>query len=133
MADCLFCKIINKEIPADIVYEDDEVIAFNDIGPQAPVHVLVIPRKHISTINDLKDELENENKNEASPVAGKAKHGFGGVAPAVTITKSSFFDYIFIKNQLAQKIFFNFTLIDLYILLTAWAGLNLTGTSLSGK
>ncbi|MCP4598117.1 histidine triad nucleotide-binding protein [Neptuniibacter sp.] len=54
--DCLFCKIINKEIPADIIYEDDHVIAFNDINPQAPTHALIIPRKHISTLNDIKDE-----------------------------------------------------------------------------
>lgn len=50
--NCLFCKIINKEIPADIIYEDDEVLAFNDVSPQAPVHFLVIPKQHIATIND---------------------------------------------------------------------------------
>ena len=54
--DCLFCKIVAGEIPADIVYENESVIAFRDISPQAPVHVLVIPRKHISTINDLDEE-----------------------------------------------------------------------------
>jgi len=53
MSDCLFCKIIAGDIPADIVYQDDDVIAFRDINPQAPTHVLVIPRKHIATINDL--------------------------------------------------------------------------------
>ena len=53
--DCLFCKIINKKIPAKLVYEDDQVIAFNDISPQAPVHVLIVPRDHIETINDLGD------------------------------------------------------------------------------
>ena len=51
--DCLFCKIIAGDIPADIVYESDDAIAFRDINPQAPTHVLVIPRKHIATINDL--------------------------------------------------------------------------------
>lgn len=51
--DCLFCKIINKEIPAQIIYEDEHVLAFNDISPQAPTHVLIIPRKHISTLNDV--------------------------------------------------------------------------------
>ncbi len=54
--DCLFCKIINKEIPAEIIYEDDQVIAFNDINPQAPMHALVIPRKHIPTTNEIPDE-----------------------------------------------------------------------------
>jgi histidine triad (HIT) family protein len=53
MADCLFCKIITREIPATIVYEDDRVLAFNDINPQAPTHVLVVPKRHIATLNDL--------------------------------------------------------------------------------
>jgi histidine triad (HIT) family protein len=57
--DCLFCKIIDKTIPADIVYEDDRVVAFRDVAPQAPTHILVIPRQHISTLNDL-----NESNNE---------------------------------------------------------------------
>jgi histidine triad (HIT) family protein len=52
MSDTLFGKIIRREIPADIVYEDDEVLAFRDINPQAPVHVLFIPKKPIATLND---------------------------------------------------------------------------------
>jgi histidine triad (HIT) family protein len=51
--DCLFCKILAGEIPADIVFESDSAIGFRDINPQAPTHVLIIPRRHISTINDL--------------------------------------------------------------------------------
>ena len=51
----IFTKIINKEIPADIVYEDHDLIAFNDINPQAPVHVLIVPKKEIKTINDIDD------------------------------------------------------------------------------
>ena len=51
--DCLFCKIVNGDIPADIIYQSDEVVAFRDINPQAPTHVLIIPREHIATINDL--------------------------------------------------------------------------------
>lgn len=51
--DCLFCKIIAGEIPAKKVYEDDKVIAFDDINPQAPVHKIIIPRQHIATLNDL--------------------------------------------------------------------------------
>ena len=50
---CLFCKIINHEIPATIVYEDDRVLAINDINPQAPVHLLILPKRHIATLNDL--------------------------------------------------------------------------------
>ena len=57
--DCLFCKIIAGDIPADIVYESDSAIAFRDINPQAPTHVLVIPRTHIATINDL-DESDKD-------------------------------------------------------------------------
>ena len=52
--DCVFCKIEAKEIPSEIVYEDDEIIAFPDINPSAPVHILIIPRKHIETLTDLK-------------------------------------------------------------------------------
>ena len=55
MADCIFCKIINKEIPSEIVYEDENVIAFKDINPKAPVHILVVPKKHIPTLNDFDD------------------------------------------------------------------------------
>lgn len=50
--DCLFCKISAKEIPSKIVYEDDEVFAFEDISPQAPTHVLICPRKHIASLHD---------------------------------------------------------------------------------
>ena len=53
--DCLFCKIINGEIPSEKVYEDEYVYAFNDISPTAPVHVLIVPKKHISTINDIEE------------------------------------------------------------------------------
>ena len=52
-SDCLFCKIVSEKIPADIVYQDDHVVAFRDISPQAPTHILIIPRKHISTINEI--------------------------------------------------------------------------------
>ena len=52
----IFTKIINREIPADIIYEDDEILAFNDINPQAPVHILIIPKKEIKTINDIHSE-----------------------------------------------------------------------------
>ncbi|MCA9888477.1 MAG: HIT domain-containing protein, partial [Anaerolineae bacterium] len=54
----IFTKIINREIPSDIVYEDDLVIAFRDISPQAPVHVLIVPKKEIATVNDVTEEDE---------------------------------------------------------------------------
>ncbi len=53
MSDCIFCKIINGEIPCNKVYEDDKVLAFKDINPEAPIHVLLIPKIHIASINDL--------------------------------------------------------------------------------
>lgn len=55
MEDCLFCKIINKKLPSEILYEDDICIAFKDINPKARVHVLLCPRKHIPTIADLEE------------------------------------------------------------------------------
>lgn len=59
MKDCIFCKIINKDIPADIVYEDDKIVAFRDAHPLAPVHILIIPKDHIQTIDDLEDRQES--------------------------------------------------------------------------
>ncbi|MDR2163903.1 MAG: histidine triad nucleotide-binding protein [Clostridiales Family XIII bacterium] len=58
MSDCIFCRIVNGEIPSETVYEDEEIIAFNDMQPQAPVHVLVIPRKHIASLDDITETDE---------------------------------------------------------------------------
>lgn len=58
MEDCIFCKIIKKEIPSDIVYEDNEIIAFKDIQPLAPIHILIIPKKHIPSLAELSEEDE---------------------------------------------------------------------------
>jgi len=59
MTDCLFCKIAAKKIPAKIVYEDDLVLAFEDIRPQAPTHLLIIPKEHFASLNDVPDEKES--------------------------------------------------------------------------
>ena len=59
MEDCIFCKIIKKEIPSTIIYEDDKVIAFNDVNPAAQIHILVVPKKHIETLLDVSDQ-DNE-------------------------------------------------------------------------
>lgn len=56
MQDCIFCKIINKEIPSEIVYEDEEILAFKDINPVAPVHIIFIPKKHVCCVNMLENE-----------------------------------------------------------------------------
>ena len=58
MSDCIFCMIANKEIPSKIVYEDESILVFHDLEPQAPVHVLIIPKKHISSLDDVNAEDE---------------------------------------------------------------------------
>jgi histidine triad (HIT) family protein len=59
MEDCIFCKIVRKEILAKIVYEDDRIIAFEDIQPQAPIHILLIPKEHFTSLNALSEDKEN--------------------------------------------------------------------------
>lgn len=58
MSDCVFCKILDGDIPADIIYESDTALAFRDTNPQAPTHVLIIPRQHVSTMNDIDADHE---------------------------------------------------------------------------
>jgi histidine triad (HIT) family protein len=60
MSDCLFCKIRDEKVPANVIYKDDRVLAFRDINPQAPTHVLIIPRQHIASLNEL-DEAGAES------------------------------------------------------------------------
>ena len=75
MSDCLFCQIISRDIQASIVYEDERILAFNDINPQAPTHVLVVPKRHIATLNDLSagdDQIVGELVRRAAAIA-KAK------------------------------------------------------------
>lgn len=72
MSPCLFCSIVSGEIHASIVYEDDRVVAFNDINPQAPTHVLIVPRRHIASLNDLTaddNELVGELVRRAAAIA----------------------------------------------------------------
>jgi histidine triad (HIT) family protein len=81
MADCIFCKIIAGEIPSTKVFEDDEMVAFNDINGQAPMHVLVVPRKHIATLNDLKpedDALVGAMTRRAAALAGARGYAASG-------------------------------------------------------
>jgi len=81
MADCLFCKIIEGTIPGAIVYQDDRVVAFKDINPQAPMHVLVVPRRHIPTTNDLTpqdDGLVGELVRRAAAIAAENGHADRG-------------------------------------------------------
>ncbi|MBL3590881.1 MAG: histidine triad nucleotide-binding protein [gamma proteobacterium endosymbiont of Lamellibrachia anaximandri] len=74
MSDCLFCKMVSGDIQPNVVYEDDDVLAFRDLNPQAPTHILVIPKRHISTLNDLEPGDEALMGNlvlTAARIAGK--------------------------------------------------------------
>ena len=92
MTDCLFCKMANGEIEPDLVYEDDEVIAFRDINPQAPTHVLVVPREHIPTLNDLQPrhaELVGRMFLAAKEVARKEGIQEGGYRTVVNCNRDA--------------------------------------------
>ena len=81
MPPCLFCQIINRELNASIVYEDERVVAFNDINPQGPTHVLVVPRRHISSLNDLTeddDQIVGELVRRAAAIAKSRGIDAGG-------------------------------------------------------
>lgn len=82
MSDCLFCRIVAGAVPSTRIYEDDEIVAIADIDPQAPLHALVIPRRHIATLNDLApqdDELIGKMIRRAAAIAkekGLAERGY---------------------------------------------------------
>jgi histidine triad (HIT) family protein len=82
MNDCIFCRIATGDLPADIVYSDDEVIAFRDLQPQAPVHILVIPRKHIANFGELMPADE--------PVVGRVARAVAQVANGQGIADSGY-------------------------------------------
>ena len=82
MENCIFCKIINKEIPSEIVYEDEKIIAFKDVNPAAPIHILVVPKKHIATLLEVSERDSSiiaEIYNTINKIAkenGFAENGF---------------------------------------------------------
>ena len=81
MADCLFCKIVAGHIPGAIVYQDDRLVAFKDINPQAPMHVLIVPRRHIPSLNELSegdDTLLGEMIRRAAALAKESGHSERG-------------------------------------------------------
>ena len=86
MEDCVFCKIIRREIPSKIVYEDDKAIAFNDVNPAAPIHILVVPKKHIATLLEVTEEDSNlisyiyQTINKIARKQGFAENGFRVIA-----------------------------------------------------
>jgi histidine triad (HIT) family protein len=78
MSSCIFCRVIEGSIPSRRVHEDERLVAFHDVNPQAPLHVLIVPREHISTVNDLgahHDALVGEMVRRAALLA--AEHGYG--------------------------------------------------------
>ncbi len=85
MSQCLFCRIVSKEIPAKLIYEDEDVVAFDDVNPQAPVHVLVVPRRHVASLNELQpadDALAGKLMRVAAKIArdrGVAEPGWRAV------------------------------------------------------
>src|SRR3979490_1793845 len=81
LAEGFFCRIINREIQATIIYEDDRIVAFNDINPQAPTHVLIVPKRHVATINEIgveDDQLVGELVRRAAAIAKERGLSAGG-------------------------------------------------------
>jgi len=76
MENCLFCKIVNKQINSEIVYENDDVLVFKDLYPKAPVHLLVIPKKHVSSIIEI-EELNDKQANEILKTIAKIAKEMG--------------------------------------------------------
>ncbi|MFH1412373.1 MAG: histidine triad nucleotide-binding protein [Candidatus Omnitrophota bacterium] len=90
--DCIFCKIGRGEIPAEIVYETEEVVAFKDLDPQAPLHVLIIPKKHIATMNDIgpaDDGIAEEIFSAARKIADNENISADGYRLVVNCNKSA--------------------------------------------
>lgn len=97
MEKCLFCKIANGEIKSDLIYEDDNIVAFNDIRPQAPVHVIIIPRRHIERVSDIDKKDRN--------LAGDLILAAATVARKKNIEKSGYRLVINCNKDAGQEIF----------------------------
>ncbi len=97
MNDCLFCKIRDGEIKGDIVFENDDVLAFNDVNPQTPVHILIIPKKHIATVNDMDDSDES--------VMGKLFSAAKNIASQQSIAEDSYRLVVNCNERAGQTVF----------------------------
>jgi len=97
VADCLFCRIARKEIPAKLVHEDDDVVAFEDLNPQAPVHVLVVPRRHVPSLNEL------EAGDDA--LAGKLLRVAAGIARARGVAEPGWRAVVNVGKEGGQVVF----------------------------
>ncbi|MFN7983614.1 MAG: histidine triad nucleotide-binding protein [Vicinamibacterales bacterium] len=94
---CLFCKIINREIPATVVYEDEHVLAFNDISPQAPTHVLFVPKRHVSSLNEMQaDDAE---------LVGRLVHAAASLAKARGIDAAGYRTVFNTNRDAGQTVF----------------------------
>src|SRR5438046_9177885 len=92
MSDCLFCKIIAREVPGSIVYEDERVLAFNDINPQAPTHVLIVPKRDIASLNALgveEDQIVGELVRRAVAIASARGRAAGGIRSVVNTNREA--------------------------------------------
>ncbi|MDD5124582.1 histidine triad nucleotide-binding protein [Methylovulum sp.] len=87
MTDCLFCKMVAGIIKPDVVFEDDHVLAFRDINPQAPVHLLIIPKRHIATLNDLDDSPLAARLLQVAIMLGKQEGLSGGYRTLINCNK----------------------------------------------
>lgn len=95
--DCLFCKIIAGDIPAEIVYQDDDLLVLNDINPQAPVHKLIIPKKHIATLNDI--------TNKDTPLIGKMLLTAKNIAQELDIADAGYRTVFNCNPDAGQEVF----------------------------
>ena len=92
MTDCLFCKIIGGEIPGSVVHQDDQLVALKDINPQAPLHVLIVPRRHIATLNDLSpadDALVGSMFRAAAELARQAGYADRGYRTVFNVNREA--------------------------------------------
>ncbi len=97
MSDCLFCKIVAKEIPADVIFEDDRVLAFKDINPAAPHHILVIPKKHIASL----DKLDPEDRD----LAGYLLEVVAKLARELGVAKPGYRTVINTNHEAGQQVY----------------------------
>lgn len=97
MDECLFCKMAAREIEPDVVYEDEDVLAFRDINPQAPIHILIIPKRHISTLNDLQEQ--------DTPLIGKLSLAAASIARQEGIAEDGYRTLINTNREGGQVVF----------------------------
>jgi histidine triad (HIT) family protein len=116
---CIFCKIVRREIPATVVFENDRVLAFNDIHPIAPVHVLVVPKHHVATLNDV----DADNLGDMAALLDAAKH----VATAMGVHDEGYRVFFNVGRGAGQEVF------HVHMHLVARASLSTVVKGIAGK